>query len=59
VAAPSRSPQGKREKGYADLPPEARRAADDYADLFKQRHGKDPAESKKAYAKDYFANVSE
>lgn len=59
VAAPSRAAQGKREKGYADLPPEAKRAADDYANLFKDRHGKDPAESKKAYARDYFAEVGE
>jgi hypothetical protein len=58
VATPSRG-GGKREKGYADLPADAKRAADNYADLFKLRHGKDLEESRKAYARDYFSNVQD
>lgn len=58
VHAPnSRSVPGKRKKTYADLPPEAKKAAEDYAQLFKQRHGVDPEKSKTSYAEDYFANI--
>lgn len=58
VNAPnSRSVQTKRKKTYADLPPEAKKAAEDYAKLFKQRHDIDPEKSKATYAEDYFANI--
>lgn len=48
----------KREKGFADLPPEAKEAGRDFAKLFKERHGKDEKESLDQYAKDYFANAA-
>lgn len=60
VHAPtSRGVTGKKAKGFADLPPEAKRAAEDYAKLFKDRHGKEPEESKASYAKDYWSNAGE
>lgn len=59
VAAPSRAPGVKRDRTYGDLPPAAKKAADDYAELFATRHGKDRDATKKAYAKDYFANASD
>lgn len=54
VNAPGRPP-AKREKGYSDLPPAVRDAADKYAKLFKDKHGLDPEQSKKEYASDYWS----
>lgn len=59
VNAPSsRSTSARKGDGYGDMPPEARRAADDNAELFFRKF-KVPVEQTKAqYAKDYFANRS-
>jgi hypothetical protein len=57
VHEPSRGNGSRpREKGFADLPPDAKRAAESYAELFKDKHNIDPELSKRDYAKDFFAN---
>jgi hypothetical protein len=58
VNAPaSRAAIGRKGTSYADLPPEAKAAANRYADLYKQKFGSDPEKSKAEYAKDYFTNT--
>lgn len=57
VNAPTtRAATPRRDKGFADLPQEVKRAAESYAKLFQERHGLDPEKSKAQYAKDYYAN---
>lgn len=58
VNAPnSRASGGRRGTTFADLPAEAKAAANRFADLYKQRFNTDPEVSKAEYAKDYFANI--
>lgn len=58
VNAPnSRAAGGRKGTSFADLPPEAKAAANRFADLYKQRFNADPEASKAEYAKDYFANI--
>ena len=59
VNAPaSRASLARKGTSFADLPAEAKAAANRYADLYKQRFNADPEVSKADYAKDYFANIS-
>lgn len=55
VNAPGRSTPAPRKRGFADMPAEVKRAAENYAKLFKDRHGIDPEKSKAEYAEDYWA----
>jgi len=55
VNAPGRAVPVKREKSFADLPPDVKRAAESYAKLYKEKFGLDPEQSKTEYAKDYWA----
>ena len=60
VHAPTTRAAGqRREKGFADLPVDAKRAAESYAKLFQERHGLDPAKSKDQYAKDFWLNAAQ
>jgi hypothetical protein len=57
VSAPTTRAVGvPRAKTFADLPAEAKQAAQRYADLYKQRFGAKVEDSLADYAKDYFAN---
>jgi hypothetical protein len=59
VSAPtSRAVGVARTKTFADLPAEAKAAAQRYADLYKQRFGAKVEDSLADYAKDYFANAA-
>jgi len=55
VNAPGRAVQVKREKGFADLPADVKRAAESYAKLYKDKFCLDVEQSKVEYAKDYWA----
>jgi hypothetical protein len=56
VNNPTRNLNPKREKGWADLPPDAKRAGEQFAQLFHDRHNIPLDTAKANYAKDYFAN---
>jgi hypothetical protein len=59
VNAPSSRAVGRpAAKTFADLPAEAKQAAQRYADLYKQRFGAKVEDSLADYAKDYFANAN-
>lgn len=56
------TPQGgtrrAKERGFADLPPEVKRAAESHAQLVASRFGKSADEAKAQYAADYFADTA-
>lgn len=56
VHEPTRNLQGKREKGWADLPADAKKAGEQFAQLFHDRHGIALDKAKADYARDYWAN---
>jgi len=47
-----------KERGFADLPPEVKRAAESHAKLANSRFGVDPEKAKSDYARDYFTDVA-
>jgi hypothetical protein len=59
VTAPSRSSSARRGTGYADLPADAKKAADSYAALFNRKFGVPIEKAKADYARDYHANRNE
>jgi hypothetical protein len=56
VNAPGRPAPVRKTRGFADLPPEARKAAENYARLYKDKFGLDIEESKAEYAREYWAD---
>lgn len=59
VHAPTNgSARPNKARGFADLPAEARIAAEKFAEDAKRRFGKDPEATRKQYAVDYFADNS-
>lgn len=55
VNAPGRAPVTKKAKGYADLPADARKAIDNFAELFQRKHGQDPEKTRAELARDYWS----
>jgi len=57
VNTPSRGTPPARPKGFADLPPAAKEAAEKFAKLAVEKHGKKREDVLKQYADDYHENV--
>lgn len=58
VATPSRAAAAPRAKGYADLPPAAKEAAEKFVKLAAEKHKKNPDDVRKQYAADYWENAA-
>lgn len=56
TSAPSGRGVARKERGFSDLPPEVRRAAEAHAQLAKTRFGVDVDKSKADYARDYWSD---